>query len=482
MVGLAPEWMRLEQRLARAPPLGDPGWIRIAPDGAIRLYCTLTEMGQGIWSALAQILNEELQADPASIRVEMAPTWRAYASPVGFYTGGSTSIERMFTPARKIGAAARIMLVEAAASRWGLRPIDCDVVRGYVVHAASARRASYGELAVAAARLPAPVDPPLKPRTAWRSIGQALPRLSAASKVDGSAAYGLDVRLPGLLVAAVAQCPWRTARVLRSASGAAPPRRSPRHALRRYVRCGRPGFLERIQGPAERFRELGHACGPSGHRAPGAALLERLGPNPLPEPIGRSDPLVRATYQAALLMHMQLEPLNATARVHRFGAEIWAPTQSPAKMQREIALALFLPPPAVTVHATRVGGGFGRRLFTEEAVVAARIAREVGAPVKAIWSREEDSLQDRFRPMVRRAAPGEPRFQWRAAAAACGHCRSGRSPAHFRTRRHALPLGRCSCALLGDHTGNPSRLLALGRRIAECLLPGILRKRPGITP
>jgi isoquinoline 1-oxidoreductase beta subunit len=400
-VGLAPQFHRLESRLAHAPPLGDPGWIRIAPDGGITLCCTLTEMGQGVWSALAQVVNEELQADPASIRVEMAPTWRAYASPVGFYTGGSSSIERLFTPLRRIGAAARIMLTEAAASRWGVRPGDCGAAGGYVVHAASGRRASYAELAAAAAGAAVPADPPLKPRTAWRSIGRSLPRLSVASKVNGTAAYGLDVRLPGLLVAAVAQSPWPAGRLA---------------SFDRQAALRHPGVLHVVDFPDtvavvardswSAFRGLRSAAvrwrmpaDPPDSGQLRAALLERLGPGQSSEP-GGPGPLVQATYEVPLLMHMQLEPLNATARAHRFGAEVWAPTQAPARMQDEIARALFLPPPAVTVHATRVGGGFGRRLFTEEGVTAARIAGKVGAPVKAIWSREEDSGQDHFRPMA----------------------------------------------------------------------------------
>lgn len=401
-MGLTTEFVKLEPQLAHAPPLGDPGWIQIASDGTIRLYSTLTEMGQGAWSALAQIVNEELEADPASLRVEMAPTWRAYASPVGFYTGGSTSVERMFTPMRKIGAAARIMLIGAAASRWGVTRGECSAAGGYVLHPSTGRRASYGELASAAASLRAPVDPPLKPRTAWGSIGRSLPRMSSASKVDGSATYGLDMRLPGLLVAAVSQSPWPEGLVA---------------SLDRSAALRQPGVLEVIElGDAvavtardswSALRGLrtaavswGAPADPPDSERLRAGLLELLDLDRSAQASAGSQTLLRATYEVPLLMHMQLEPLNATARVHRFGAEIWAPTQSPTRMQHEVARALFLPPPTVTVHTTRVGGGFGRRLVTEEGVTAARIARKAGVPVKAIWSREEDSAQDHFRPMA----------------------------------------------------------------------------------
>jgi isoquinoline 1-oxidoreductase subunit beta len=400
LVGLTPEFAQLESRLAHAPPLGDPGWIQISSDGAIRIHSTLTEMGQGIWSALAQIVNEELQADPASIRVEMAPTWHAYAGAVGFYTGGSTSVERMFLPMRRIGAAARIMLIAAAASRWGVTAAACEASGSYVVHAPSGRRASYGELASAAARVPVPAHPPLKPRTEWCSIGRPLPRLSCASKVNGSASYGIDMQLPGLLVAAVSRSPWPVGEI---------------ESLDRRAALGEPGVIDVIDlgdtvaviardswGALRGLRSAAVSwrapADPPDSARVRADLLARLESDPPVDSAGASQPLVRATYEVPLLMHMQLEPLNATARVHRLAAEVWAPTQAPVQMQRQIAIALLLPPLAVTVHATRVGGGFGRRLFTEEGVVAARIARKADAPVKAIWSREEDSAQDRFRP------------------------------------------------------------------------------------
>jgi isoquinoline 1-oxidoreductase subunit beta len=401
-VGFRPQLRELDSRLARAPPFGDPGWIWIASDGAVRLYCTLSEMGQGVWAALAQLVNEELEADPANIRVEMAPTWRAYGRPVGFGTGGSSSIRRMFTPMRSIGAAARIMLIEAAASRWGLRPSDCGVSAGYVVHSSSGRRASYGEVALAAAALSAPANPPLKPRNAWRSIGQPQRRRDAESTINGSAVYGLDTRLPGLLTAAVSQSPWPAGQVESLDRQAALRQRGVVDVInlgdtvaviaRDYWSASRG-----LRSASVTWR--GPADPPDSERLR-AALLARLESERAAELGNESNKPVRATYEAPLLMHMQLEPLNATARVHRFGAEIWAPTQAPAEMQRKIAEALLLPPQAITVHATRVGGGFGRRLFIDEGVTAARIARAVRAPVKTVWSREDDSLQDRFRPMA----------------------------------------------------------------------------------
>jgi isoquinoline 1-oxidoreductase subunit beta len=401
LVGFGPEFKDLESRLAHAPALGDPGWIQIGADGSIRLLCSRTEMGQGVWSALAQIVNEELEADPEKIRVEAAPTWRAYDGPVGFTTGGSTSVRRMFTPMRSIGAAARMMLIEAAASGWHVDAKDCRASRGFIMHPASGRRASYGELAPAAAKLRPPSDPPLKPRAAWSSIGHPLKRLGALSKLNGTAVYGLDVRLPGMLIAAVAQAPWPGTRLESLDEQAA--LRQP--GVVRVVELGDTvGVLAKnywsawrgLQRAAVKWRAPNHAPDTEELRAE----LHRLVAGSGHEPTAPNSSVIRATYEVPLLMHAQLEPLNATARVHRLGAEIWAPTQAPSVMRSEVARALLLLPPAVTVYATRVGGGFGRRLFTDEGVAAARIAREAGVAVKAIWPREEDSVQDHFRPMA----------------------------------------------------------------------------------
>ncbi|MGA7540676.1 MAG: molybdopterin cofactor-binding domain-containing protein [Steroidobacteraceae bacterium] len=401
LVGFGPELGELESRLVHARALGDPGWIRISSDGSVRLLCSRSEMGQGVWSALAQIVNEELEADPAKIRVEVAPIWRAYSRPMGFFTGGSTSVESMFTPMRSIGAAARMMLIEAAASRWGVDVTDCRASRGFVIHPASGHRAGYGELAAAAARLRPPADPPLKPRAAWSSIGQPLARLGARSKVNGSARYGLDVRLPEMLMAAVSQSPWPGTRLESLDEQAA--LRQP-GVVRVVALEDTVGVLAKnywsawrgLQSAALKWRAPDHAPDTEELRSE----LHRRVESSSHEPGQSHSRVVRATYEVPLLMHAQLEPLNATARVHRLGAEIWAPTQAPHVMQLKIARALLLLPPAVSVHATRIGGGFGRRLFTDEGVAAARIAREAGVAVKAIWPREEDSVQDRFRPMA----------------------------------------------------------------------------------
>src|SRR6185312_10706006 len=219
------------------------------------------------------------------------------------------------------------------------------------------------------------------------------------SKVNGIARFGLDVRLDGMLVGAVSQSPWPGSGPESVDRGAA--LRQP-GVIRLIELDDTVAVLARNSWSALRGLRAASVSWRSPEDIPDTeqlrtALLQKVGAAPSSErtPSGK---LVSATYDVPLLMHAQLEPLNATARVHRLRAELWAPTQEPAVLQREVARALLILPQAVTVHTTLVGGSFGRRLITHEGVTAARIAEKAGVPVKAIWSREEDSLQDHFRP------------------------------------------------------------------------------------
>ena len=227
------------------------GWIRIDPDGNLCLLMNATEMGQGAQSGLAQILAEELELDWSQVRVDFAPIdpehygmWETYQ------TGGSGSIRGMFDRLRQAGATARTMLLQAAAQRWGVRVEECVARRGVVRHAQSSRSASYAALARDAARLPAPKDVPLKPRSEWQLIGKSTQRLDLRSKVNGSATYGIDVRRPGMLYAAIAQSPVFKGSLenVDEAPATASSRRTPRSQARQ--RCRRRGreLLDRAEG------------------------------------------------------------------------------------------------------------------------------------------------------------------------------------------------------------------------------------------
>jgi isoquinoline 1-oxidoreductase subunit beta len=400
--------LQLRSRLQGVPVLGEPGWIVIAPDESITLYSTLVEMGQGVWTALAQIVGEELEADFARLRVEMAPSWRAYSQPVGFDTAGSSSVQRLFTTMRSIGATARHMLIETAAADWKVPASECRATNGVVVHEASNRKATYGALAARASDREPPATPPLKAREQWRFIGKSIRRVDGRGKVDGSARYAMDLRTPDVLVAAVAQAPFDGGKVVgidRAAALASP------GVIRLVELSDTVAVIARNYWSASRgLTQAGITWSPA-DGVDSAQLRTKLRQsaeggspsNASAPPTAGSGPtagrVVRALYEAPLLAHAQMEPQNAIAQVNRLSAEIWAPAQSLDRMKEDVASALGLWTHAVTVHAPPLGGGFGRRLTSEAAVTAALIAKEVGARVQSVWSRSDDFLQDRFRPM-----------------------------------------------------------------------------------
>lgn len=396
---VTPKAFEFIKELKAAPPLGRPGWIHVAPDGGITVYSTATEMGQGIWTTIAQCVCDELDADWSRIRVQMAPGIRAFFSPMGYATGGSSSTRLVFRYMRTLAAQARAMLIAAASKQWSANPTECDCESGWVVHTPTARRLSFGELANTAGGQAIPKVVPLKERTAWRWMGRSIPRVEGTAKINGTAQYGIDLVLPGMLVAAVAQAPFST-----SALG----------FVNREVARAQPGVREvvvladtvaviadtlwRAQNALKKAEVRWSAPpGMISSKELRGALLRSISD----KPNGANDQAfsVTAIYSAPLLMHMQLEPLNATACVSRMSAEVWAPTQWQSQMQADVAKALGIWRHSVTIHSTLVGGGFGRRLSTDDGVTAALIAKHVQAPVKCIWSREEDSGQARFRPM-----------------------------------------------------------------------------------
>ncbi|HEU4600861.1 MAG TPA: molybdopterin cofactor-binding domain-containing protein [Steroidobacteraceae bacterium] len=384
---------KLAARLKPVPPLGQGGWIEIDSSGAVHLFSTITEMGQGAWTCLAQIVCEELAADYSRITVEMAPAWRAYDKPVGFGTGGSDSTIRIFNGMRDVAARARMMLIQAAARHWHVPAEQCFAHLGKVIHGSTNRTLNFGDLANDAAKESAPDVVALKPREQWELIGRSIPRLDNGDKITGRAEYGIDFRLPGMLIAAIAQAPTASAQREHFDADAASAIRGVQVVdLDDLVAIVAKDYWTAQKGllaAAPRWRPA---------RIDSRSLREQL-----LRAVEASDQPTRATvsatYDCPALLHAQLEPLNATARVDRFGAELWVPTQAQGAMKSDIAEALGLWTHAVTVHTGLVGGGFGRRLATDYGVAAARIAKQFDVPIKCIWSREADSMHARPRPM-----------------------------------------------------------------------------------
>jgi isoquinoline 1-oxidoreductase beta subunit len=394
-------------------------WLRIAPDGAITVRTISCDMGQGAQTGIAQIVCEELDADWTNVSVEMAPVEEPFfIRNDGYYTGGSQSIMRSFERFREIGAAARMMLIEVAAKRWGVRPEACTTEVGQVVHSASGRRARYGELASDAARGRQPTQVMLKPRERWRVIGQAVPRLDLPSKVDGRTVYGVDVTVPDMLVGAIAQCPVIGGKLVRVDPAPAKAIAGVRDVVtledavvvvadsfwtaRRGLDALKPAWNEGDAAnidSAHIFQRLRANVGAADSEiyAPegaDAAALRRTNE----EAFRKAARVIEATYEAPFLAHAPIEPMNATARVDRSGCDLWLPTQDQGDTRAEVAKALGIPVSQVRVHTTALGGGFGRRLRVDYAVYAARTAKAVGKPVKVMWTREEDTRHDFYRP------------------------------------------------------------------------------------
>jgi isoquinoline 1-oxidoreductase beta subunit len=405
------------------------GWVRIGSDGSISLLTNATEMGQGAQSALAQILAEELEVDWRDVRVDWAPIERFYYGAWGeFMTGGSGSVRGMFDKLRTAGATARSLLISAGALKFGVTAADCAAVDGTVVYLKSRRTLTYGELAETAAALPPPADIKLKKPAEWRLIGQAPPRLDMHAKVTGTAGFGIDVdpatidRLRNgetrtLLVATIAQCPVFGGKLLSvdatpalaiagvkrvvQLEGAVAVVAQDYWTARRGLTALKPAW-----NPAARPGVSSEAISAALHKASredGKAWLPRGGSEKdlraaSDAAFAAAARVVERTYEAPFLAHATLEPMNATAEVASGRATLWLPTQVQSQMKAAVARALGIEPSNVTVHTTMLGGGFGRRLKTDYGVQAALIARNVGGPIKLIWSREEDMQHGFYRP------------------------------------------------------------------------------------
>jgi isoquinoline 1-oxidoreductase beta subunit len=382
-------------------------WIEIQPDGTVSIWTGRSEMGQGVRTAMPMIVAEELEADWASVRVIQADADPAYGDQV---TVGSRSVRSGWEPLRKAGATAREMLVSAAALTWGVAREECRAERGRVIHDSSGRHLSYGELTARAATLPPPDDPPLKPRAAFRIVGTRVPRVDTRDKVTGRATFGIDVRVPGMVFAAVARCPVFGGRVRRfdPAPALAVPGVLSVAEISRGVAVVAQNTWAAFQGKrAVRIEwEEGSTAqwSSAGIWRVFAAAAQRSGEvvrqvGDTDGALARGARTVQAVYQAPYLAHACMEPMNCTAHVRGARCEIWAPTQSPQGAQREAARVTGLPIRAITVHVTYLGGGFGRRGGPVDYVTeAVELAQKLDTPVQVVWTREDDIQNGLYRP------------------------------------------------------------------------------------
>jgi isoquinoline 1-oxidoreductase beta subunit len=380
-------------------------WLHVDPQGAVTVYLGRSEMGQGSYTGMAVLVAEELDADWKSVRVVQGDADPKYGRMV---TGGSSSVRQSWDPLRKAGAAAREMLVAAAAAGWKVEPSACLADEGFVFHPASGRRAGFGELAEAASRLPVPETPRLKDPKDYTLIGKTVPRLDTPAKTRGAATFGIDVRIPGMLHAAVARPPALGGKV--ATFDRAKAMAIPGVKMVVEVPSGVAVVADSTWAAFSGRDALGATFEPGPNGSLDSTAIARLVAAAPVDPIpARSEGdvekalagaarKVSATYHLPFLAHAAMEPLNCTVRVDGSGAEIWAPTQAPLWARRDVAKALGLPEDKVVVHVTFLGGGFGRKAFPDFVVEAAQVAKAAGGTVQVTWTREDDFQGDVFRP------------------------------------------------------------------------------------
>jgi isoquinoline 1-oxidoreductase beta subunit len=389
-------------------------FVRIGTDESVTVISAHSEMGQGIYTSLPMLLNEELQADWSRVRVEAAPVDKVYNHPLfGIQmTGGSTTSPAEWERYRKMGAVARTMLVEAAAREWRVDASSCHVDKGVVIHSATGRRATYGWLASAAAQLTPPADVQLKNPSAFSLIGKPTRRLDTPAKTNGTAQFGLDISVPGMLTAVIARSPVFGGKVAKfDASGAL---RVPGVKAVEQVPSGVAVIAEGFW-PAKVGRDklmvdwdLGPNAGLSTERMehdfremaknPGAVAKKTGDPAAA---LRQAAKTLTAEYDVPYLAHAMMEPLNCVVDLRADSCEIWTGTQFETIDRANAAQVAGLVAEKVQIHTTLLGGGFGRRAnpASDFVVEAVHVAKTAKAPVKVVWTREDDLRGGWYRPM-----------------------------------------------------------------------------------
>lgn len=433
--------------------VGLNGWVKIAPDGRVTVAVPRSEMGQGVLTALAQLLVEELDARWEDVQVAQAPVARIYANTalllntvpfmsdddgllarltrasmqrLGYVlalqvTGGSSSVRDAWAPMRLAGATARAMLMAAAAARWQIDAADCRVEAGQVIHPQTGARLGFGELAAEAARLDPPDEVPLKDPSRYRLIGQPMPRKDVPAKVDGSAVFGIDVKLDGLVHAAIAQPPVFGVAIDAVDDKAALARKGVIKVLR--IPQGVVVVADNWWRAKQALADLKISYGLSANeQVSSASIRQRFedelvaqegfsygarglggqamgGAHEPAQAFAQAAKVVEARYWAPYLAHAAMEPVNCVARVKDGQVEVWCGTQVPSLAKWKAAQVAGVDEDKVTLHVPYLGGGFGRRLETDMVEQAVAIAMQLdGRPVKLLWSREEDMQHDMYRP------------------------------------------------------------------------------------
>lgn len=388
-------------------------WVHIADDNTITLISARSEMGQGVYTSMPMLIAEELNVDIKKVRVAIAPPNAVYNNALlgAQITGGSTSVRDGWEKLRIGGAQVRTMLVAAAAEKWKVDPATCHAENGMVI-GPKGKKATYGQLAQAASKLPVPTEVVLKDPKDFNIIGKPLTRLDTPGKVNGTAEFGIDVNLPGMVYASLEQCPVIGGKV--KSFDASRARTMPgvldvvqiddgvavvANSYWRAKKAREALSVEWDEGPVA---TLNNAVMMDGIRNAAATEkninVKKTGDAAVA--LGNAFWIMKAEYQSQLLAHATLEPMNFTADYRNGKCLLIGPTQFQQGAQGAVAAALGIKPEDITLKTTFLGGGFGRRLELDFIVQAAQISKAVGKPVKLVWTREDDTTHDFYRPMA----------------------------------------------------------------------------------
>ncbi len=402
--------------LAASPAAGEApaslnAWMLIAPNDSVTIMIDKSEMGQGILTALCQLAAEELEFDWKKIRTEFAPAAKEYYNPAfGMQgTGGSSSVRSSWDPMRKAGAAARDMLLQAAAQKWGVDKSACRAENGVIFHDASKRKLTYGSVAEAASKLPVPADVPLKDPKKFRVIGQPIKRLDTPDKVNGSAGFGIDMRRPGMVYAVVLRCPVFGGKV--ASFDAAKAKAVPGVKDVIQISSGIAVVADNTWTAMQGRRALDVKWDEGPNAGVSSDSISKLFADRTMQPgvearkegdaaaaLSGAATKIEVVYEVPYQAHATMEPQNCTADVRADRVDVWAPTQFQTVAQAMAAKICGLQPEAAFIHTTYLGGGFGRRGSNDFVMEAVQISKAVGAPVKLTWSREDDTQHDYYRP------------------------------------------------------------------------------------
>ena len=402
------------EALAAEKPMQMPrlnAWVMIAPDESVTLMIDKAEMGQGVVTSLSMLLAEELELDWKKIKTQFAPAAPEYFNPVfGMQgTGGSTSVRASWEPLTKAGAAAREMLVAVAAQQWYVEASTCHAENGAVVHNATGKKLTYGALVERAAKLPVPASPKLKDPKDYKFIGKPVKRLDTPAKVNGTAGFGIDVRLPNIQHAVVARCPVFGGKLKSFDDSKAKVVRGVKQVLQ--ISSGVAVVADNTWSAMEGRRALKIDWDEGANAAVSSESIRKLYLENVEKPgaIARKDgdfdkamagatKKVEAVYEVPFLAHATMEPMNCAADVRADGCDIYAPTQFQTLNQVTGARITGLKPEQIRIHTTFLGGGFGRRAEQDFIAEAVEISKSAGAAVQVTWSREDDVQGDMYRP------------------------------------------------------------------------------------